>query len=110
MSRVQELGLWVLVPVDSFRRASLGLPAPIRGDLDAPGERGPQGLQVMLSDFEKDLFALRRIYFFKVRWVFFSAQSGAASACWRCLVLTGDCGPPSTSLSSSCWWVIRLFH
>ena len=47
----------------------------------------------MLSDFEKDLFALRRIYFFKVRWVFFSAQSGAASACWRCLVLMGDRGP-----------------
>ena len=35
---------------------------------------------MMLSDFEKDLFALRQIYFFKVRWVFFSAQSGAASA------------------------------
>ena len=44
VSRVQELGLRLLVPVDSFRRASLGLPAPIRGDLDVPSERGPQGL------------------------------------------------------------------
>lgn len=40
MSWVPELGLQALIPVDSFRGPSLDLPAHIRGDLDAPGERG----------------------------------------------------------------------